>query len=600
MVLEQIPILELLWNLISKKTEKISRVTYFPQKPDFGEVGENEERLWTVSPESQGVESRRLEQMLLDLLREEETRMHQITVTRHGKVILQCGFAPYRTNLWHASYSLCKSITGLAVGMLIDEGRLSLEDKLLDLMRGNRTLMGYVRQREIRVRHLLTMSSGVAFNEAGAVCGNEWVKGFLESPMNFSPGSSFEYNSMNSYMLSAIITEITGESMMDYLRPRLWEPLGIHKVFWETCPMGITKGGWGLFLCPDDAAKIGQLFLQKGMWKGRRFVSEEWIMESVSNQISVPDSTGCFGYGYQIWMGERKGSFVFNGMLGQNVFVYPDLDMTITTNAGAGVLFQKCEMLEILKKHFPPQETLCDVLPENPSALKSLKHTVECIERGPHRPFILKDIRGWRKYGKQKRETVDFCRSLHQKNYCLREQHTGVFPLMMQVFHNNYTSGTKEISFEYSENEFYITFHEKDQEYRFEAGLMEWKENTIDFQGEIYQTAVRVQTARDEDDRRVLKVQIAFLEDAGTRTLKIHFDSSMSSIQIFWNETPGYSLVLNGLNSVLTSQEKSPLMKNMQKKGITDVLKMLVKQTLEPVTEGMLRQTENEMRRERL
>lgn len=589
MAFEQIPIMELLWNLISRKTESISRVTYFPQKPEFIRDNEDQQENCYVSPESQGIESERLEKMLLDLFEENETKMHQITITRHGNTVLQCGFAPYHADLWHASYSLCKSITGLAVGMLIGEGKLSAEDKLLDLIKGNRSIMGYVRQREIRVKHLLTMSSGVAFNETGAVSGNEWVKGFLESPMHFSPGSSFEYNSMNSYMLSAIITEVTGETMMDYLRPRLWEPLGIENVFWETCPMGITKGGWGLFLCPQDAAKIGQLFLQKGKWKGGFLVSEEWIEASISEQIQVPDSMGYSGYGYQVWMGEREGSFVLNGMLGQNVFVYPDLDMTIVTNAGAGVLFQKCKMQEIIKKYFPIDDPLHDVPPENPSAYKHLKSTIQRIEQGNKRPAVTRDIHAWWNYGKRKKQTMGLCQRLDQKIYHLKEQHAGILPLMMQVFHNNYTSGTKKIGFDLQENDFYVTFYEKDQTYRLQAGLMEWKENKTDFQGEIYETAVIVQAAKDEDDREVLKIEIAFLEDAGNRILKIHFkDESLSEIQVFWNETPGYSLILNGLNSVMTATEESSLMKNMQKKGVTDVLRMLVKQTIEPVTEGIL------------
>ena len=118
----------------------------------------------------------------------------------------------------------------------------------------------------IRCWIYLIMTSLVQFNERGAVSCNDWVRGFLDSPVNGTAGSKFEYNSMNTYMLSAIVTEITGESLMDYLRPRLFEPLGITRIFWESCPKGITKGGWGLFLCPEDAAKIGQLCLQKGMW----------------------------------------------------------------------------------------------------------------------------------------------------------------------------------------------------------------------------------------------------------------------------------------------------------------------------------------------
>lgn len=588
MAFEQIPILELLWNFIRRKTENISKVTYFPQKPVFPKL-EKEQKSSDISPESQGVESQRLERMLLDLEKEEEVKMHQITVMRHGKLLMQCGFSPYHANLWHASYSLCKSITGLAIGMLIDEGRLCLEDKLLDVMKRPKSLMGYVRQREIRIKHLLTMSSGVAFNEAGAVSGNDWVKGFLESPLHFSPGSSFEYNSMNSYMLSAVVTEITGETMMEYLKPRLWEPLGIKEVFWETCPRGITKGGWGLFLCPEDAANIGQLFLQHGTWNGKSLISEEWIRASTSEQIQVPDHMGYSGYGYQIWMGERKGSFVFNGMLGQNIFVYPDLDMVIVTNAGAGILFQKCRMQEILKKHFPLDDSLHKVLPDNPSAYRNLKRTIQRIEKGNRRPLIQKDFFAWWRYGKRKKHLINLCQRLHQKTYQLKEQHVGVFPLMMQVFHNNYTDGILKLGFEFCDSDFFVTFYERGQTYRFPAGLMEWRENTMDFHGEKYHTAVMVQAATDEDDQEVMKIEIAFLEDAGNRNLKIHFTGeSLSEILVYWNETPGYSLILNGLHSVLMSAGESSFMKNLQKKGITDVLWMLVKQTMEPVTEGIL------------
>ena len=171
------------------------------------------------------------------------------------------------------------------------------------------------------------MASGVSFNETGAVAGSDWVKGFLEAGIHDSPGTKFEYNSMNSYMLSAVVTEITGETMMDYLRPRLWEPLGITKVFWETCPKGITKGGWGLFLTPEDAAKLGWLYRCKGVWNGQQIIAQEWIEESVKKQIDTDEDGSSCGYGYQIWPKKREGSFNFNGMLGQNVLVYPDLDL---------------------------------------------------------------------------------------------------------------------------------------------------------------------------------------------------------------------------------------------------------------------------------
>ena len=140
--------------------------------------------------------------------------------------------------------------------------------------------------------------------------------------------------------------------MVDYLRPRLFEPLGIRKVFWESCPAGITKGGWGLFLCPEDAAKLGVMYVNGGKFEGKQIVPAEWVAASTSVHATPPEKMGKYGYGYQVWMEERPGSFAFNGMLGQNVLGYPDTGVVIVTNAGSNELFQTCEMLDIVRKYF--------------------------------------------------------------------------------------------------------------------------------------------------------------------------------------------------------------------------------------------------------
>ena len=186
----------------------------------------------------------------------------------------------------------------------------------------------------------------------GVVSGNDWVDSFLNAPVKGTPGEAFEYNSMNTYLLSAIIQERTGMKMVDYLRPRLFEPLGIRKVFWESCPAGITKGGWGLFLCPEDAAKLGVMYVNGGKFEGKQIVPAEWVAASTSVHATPPEKMGKYGYGYQVWMEERPGSFAFNGMLGQNVLGYPDTGVVIVTNAGSNELFQTCEMLDIVRKYF--------------------------------------------------------------------------------------------------------------------------------------------------------------------------------------------------------------------------------------------------------
>ena len=250
---DQFAAVELLWDILNGKTKEVSKVTYFPQKPDMPQDAKINQPFPRATPESQGIPSERLSAMIEELSRYPWLDVHHVLVIRNGKMICECSFSPYRPNIWHSSYSLCKSITGLAIGMLYDKGKIHLDTPITEFFKDkDRSRMSF-RQKKITVENLLTMTSGVDFHEAGAYTGDDWVKGYLGASVREMPGEIFDYNSMNSYMLSAIVTAVTGQSLMDFLTPRLWKPLGITNVFWETCPMGITKGGWGLFICPECA-----------------------------------------------------------------------------------------------------------------------------------------------------------------------------------------------------------------------------------------------------------------------------------------------------------------------------------------------------------
>ena len=247
----------------------------------------------------------------------------------------------------------------------------------------------------ITVENLLTMTSGVTFNESGIVSGNDWLGSFLNASVNGKPGTEFQYNSLNTYVLSAIVTKRTGETLTEYLTPRLFGPLGITKYYWETCPKGITKGGWGLFLCAEDMAKLGQLYLQRGKWNGQQLVSEYWIEISTARHLKTQNDT--YGYGYQLWMEQRPGSFEYNGMLGQNVIIYPDMDMVLVTNAGNKEMFQDCIMLNIIRKYFPVNYHPADVLPENPLSHSLLKRLCGELENGENNKQKYFSARGMEK-----------------------------------------------------------------------------------------------------------------------------------------------------------------------------------------------------------
>ena len=329
---------------------------------------------------------------------------------------------------------------------------------------------------------------------------------------------------MNSYMLSAIVTAVTGQSLMDFLTPRLWKPLGITNVFWETCPMGITKGGWGLFICPEDAAKIGQLILQGGIWKRRRIISEEWLKTAAEKHVEVPPESG-LGYGYHMWMADRPGSSAFNGMLGQNVLIYPDINMVIVTNAGSNELFQRSTLIATIEKYLGAGFEPVDPLPENESEYKKLLRIQGALS-GEENDAFLQQLKGWS--GKILRRSNKptpsrYVKKLDGMSYAFQKKNIGIFPLLLQVVHNNFTEGIQTLSFHYQEEKFWISFVEGAETIDLPVGFEEPARSTVKIHGEGYLVATAGEFAFNEDDILVLKLDIAFLEEAVRRKIKIYF-----------------------------------------------------------------------------
>ena len=606
MAKEQIAVAELVLNMILGKTGG-TRVDYFPQKPDFPFDAVYEQAFVRATPESQGISSDLFAALLRELDASKDTEMHHFMALRHGKVICECNFAPYPKGMWHITHSMCKSITGMAIGMLIEEEKLKLDENIYDIFPDHINAFSKIFRPVITVENLLTMTSGVTFNESGIVSGNDWLGSFLNASVNGKPGTEFQYNSLNTYVLSAIVTKRTGETLTEYLTPRLFGPLGITKYYWETCPKGITKGGWGLFLCAEDMAKLGQLYLQRGKWNGQQLVSEYWIEISTARHLKTQNDT--YGYGYQLWMEQRPGSFEYNGMLGQNVIIYPDMDMVLVTNAGNKEMFQDCIMLNIIRKYFPVNYHPADVLPENPLSYSLLKRLCGELENGEHnnrstslrgrwkRNVVSRRKHSDKKYSYRISAAVDrpsdhhsFMRAVSGRTYVMEQQNIGIAPLFVQVFHNNMTDGISEISFTYDAGNFYVSFTEGEVIHKLPVGFGRAADGCVDLHGEHYLVATLGEFARDENDIPVLKLEITFIEECVKRKVHIFFHED-NGIEIRWNETPGKKMILAGLSSITEELSGNFLYNSLlgDHNITTELLHRLMKQTIEPVVRGYLK-----------
>ncbi|CAG7648705.1 serine hydrolase domain-containing protein [Paenibacillus allorhizosphaerae] len=292
-------------------------------------------------------------------LKEADSRqigLHCFMLLRYGQVVAEAQWAPYDSEIPRMLFSLSKSFVSTAVGFAVDEGLLAVDDLVLSIL-GERSTESDDRLRLLRVEHLLTMSTGQT-NMAVRRCWNSrtrekgnWVQDFLDVPIEHEPGTHFAYNSCASYLLSAIVQEVTGLHLLDYLAPRLFEPLGIEGAKWESCPDGIHLGGSGLWLKTEHLARFGQLYLQKGRWNGKQLLSEGWIREATSLHISTGRKKRDYqGYGYHFWPC-RHGAFRADGAQGQLCIVMPDQEAVIAVTAGVKEIQ---EVLDLIWEHLLP------------------------------------------------------------------------------------------------------------------------------------------------------------------------------------------------------------------------------------------------------
>jgi CubicO group peptidase (beta-lactamase class C family) len=328
------------------------------------------------APERQGVSSSDL-LSFIEAADQEIDAMHSFMLARHGSVVAEGWWAPYDAKTPHVLYSLSKSFTSTAVGLAIAEGKFSLDDEVLKFFPEDAPAEPSANLKSMRVRDLLRMATGhqsepsLRDEPKANTQSDPWTKKFLAHPVPFKPGTHFLYNSPATYMLSAIVQKTTGMTVLDYLRPRLFEPLGFENPTWVASPQGISAGAYGFFARTEEIARFGQLYLQKGMWNGRRLVPEAWVEMATSLQTSngsSPKSDWDQGYGYQFWRSRHK-SFRGDGAFGQYCLVLPELDAVVAITSGVRDM-QKVLNL-VWDKLLPAIKA--NPLPENAAAQRKLE-----------------------------------------------------------------------------------------------------------------------------------------------------------------------------------------------------------------------------------
>jgi len=302
-------------------------------------------------------------------------------IIRNGKKVSEGWWTPYSRETPHVMHSLSKSFTSTAIGLLVQESKLSLNDKVLSFFPEYAPEKPTWQWQQMRIRDLLTMNTGhieeptVWFNDG------DWLEFIFKSEVPLTPGTHFKYNSPATYLLSAIVQKVTGELLVDYLTPRLFDPLKINKPRWDVCPKGINTGGWGLSVTTEDIAKLGQLYLQKGKWNGQQILSKQWTEMATSKQVangSNPENDWNQGYGFQFWQC-RHNAYRGDGAMGQFCIVIPEKDAVIAITAG---VYDMGHIMNVVWEELLPAMH-SKALPPAKTALRNLKTKTAMLQLSP-------------------------------------------------------------------------------------------------------------------------------------------------------------------------------------------------------------------------
>jgi len=338
--------------------------------------GQKIEKLPRSIPETEGVSSAGIIDFLnaIDTGRQE---IHSFMFLRHGKVIAEGWWDPYGPGYKHLLYSASKTFTATGIGLAVSENRLKLTDKVISFF--PYSLPGNIgpNMKELTVQNLLTMSVGQETPAMGGGAEDDWIAAFIKSEPEHKPGTVFKYNNMATFMLSAIVQQVTGQTLFDYLKPRIFDPLAITGMDWDKNGQGINLGMIGLRLHTEDLAKFGHMLLQNGKWNNRQLLPEAWVKEATSIKIESSDPNNKMpkdkndwaqGYCYQMWRG-RNNSVRLDGMAGQFVILFPDKDAVVVLTANARNTQAE---LNLVHNYLIPAIKSVKAVPSDPAAYSEL------------------------------------------------------------------------------------------------------------------------------------------------------------------------------------------------------------------------------------
>lgn len=484
-----------------------------------------------VSPESCGIQSAVLTDFVREI-NEKQLGVHSFTVVRHDKVCAQCFWKPYGPDIPHVLYSMTKSVTSTAVGFAVEEGLIGLDDPVYKYF-PEYNVRG-AKNKALTVRMLLTMRSGKMISATEVKCGHDWIDDFFHASFMMAPDTKFKYCSENTFMLSAIVSKVTGKSVVDYLDEKMFQPLGIEKPFCQSDGKGNNSGGWGLYMKSEDLAKFFLPYLHGGQYKGVQLIPESWVQMATSKQTdTVRDGVqdNMCGYGFQFWRNPVPNSFRAEGLFGQRCVMFPDYDALVVMNSGCT---KDYHIMDVFWKYFPKcfEETALD---EDEQAHQTFLDTAAACH--------MEDLPAAER-------NTQMEQSLNEKTlYCKTNSLTSIVPVAVAHWSYEKYGNLDTMQFDFQENGVQFTWHECDGVHTLFAGMDgTFGISEIAFGREHYHTYAKASWS----DENTLQLWIRFIETAHIK--KLTFVFSAKRVKVYnttepkFEELPVFYLVFSGVD----------------------------------------------------
>ena len=545
----------LMQNLNSQSTTKIPVEKGKPDKPLIFPNGEKIHFLERKSPTEFGYSEEYIQSFINELNCDHSIKPNRLLIIKGNAVIGEQYLYPYVKDAWDAIFSASKTVTALALGVLYDQGKVDLDCPVCKIL-GIENKIKVTGNKKITLRHLLTMSTGIRFNEVESVSSLKWTKSFFDSNAKFKLGSKFEYNSLNSYIVAMVVQKLSGQRFEEFVREHIFDKLDIGSAHFDTSDEDCFKGGWGLYMLPEDMAKLGILVRDYGLYKGKRIISKKWIKLMSTRQFPASIYGREYDYGFQMWVDEIDDFCCFNGMYDQNILIYRRSGVVVVTCFADNESFQGSNLFKIAAKYFS-NANMGD--------------------------FDLFSYRGERNL-KNENELLYYFDQLVNKEYKVQNKianSCGILPLLIQNEVSTYVKGIRSLSFKKENDRLFFVVNEGGKKYEAEFSFEHGIRQTFNFYKNEYDCVVDARFILSGKSEPYLLVRFFFLEFSSSRYFTIKLGKDMDTISVECSENPGIDFV----NSIVQVQDETTkqLINRMIKNMNPDLLTGKIRNIFSPI-----------------